>query len=444
MPFKGIAMICLMPMCAYLSETSRMIQIYKALAARGAEVRVATQGGVHEQLLKAERIPYDIVGPHMSVERGAQYVRDNAGLGDPRQSMYSADEMRAYVAAEIEYFRRHEVRAVVTGFTLTALLSTRVVGIPVITEHAGAFLPPLFERGLMPAASNSKLPIFRYMPRWLARPIQNKLAPKLDVYLSGFNRLADELGIARIPSFPALILGDLVLVTEAPEVYGVSAEDMQAWRPQGNAYWPSTRFRYTGPLFAELNLPVPDKIEKVLADGGPIVYVAMTSVPAEVVRRIVKAVAASGAQVIVAGTVHDLGDLEGPSVTVGGVLPSHKIMPRVDLAVTAGGQGSVQCAMAAGTPLIGIPLHWEQDANVHFVERCGAARLLPLRDIASGRLTRFASEMLRTPGYKNAARQIQATYARYDGPALCASEIIEHLDRIHAERAPRGSMRLSA
>ncbi len=33
-------MICLMPMCAYLSETSRMIQIYKALVARGAEVRV--------------------------------------------------------------------------------------------------------------------------------------------------------------------------------------------------------------------------------------------------------------------------------------------------------------------------------------------------------------------------------------------------------------------
>ena len=35
-------MICLMPMCAYLSETSRMIQIYKALRARGAKVCMAT------------------------------------------------------------------------------------------------------------------------------------------------------------------------------------------------------------------------------------------------------------------------------------------------------------------------------------------------------------------------------------------------------------------
>lgn len=437
-------MICLMPMCAYLSETSRMIQIYKALKARGAEVRVATQGGVHEELLKAEGIAYDIIGPHMSAERGAQYVRDNAGVGDPGQSMYSPEEMRTYVAAEVDYFRRHDIRGVVTGFTLTALLSTRVAGIPVITEHAGAFLPPLFERGLLPAATNSRLAIFRYMPKWLARPIQNKLAPKLDVYLSGFNRLADELGIARIPSFPALILGDLVLVTEAPEVYGVSAEEMEAWRPQGSAYWPSTRFRYTGPLFAELDLPVPDKIEKVLAGGGPIIYVALTSVPSGVVRRVVQAVADSGAYVIVAGTVHDLGDLEGPRVTVGGVLPSHKIMPRVDLAVTAGGQGSVQCAMAAGTPLIGIPLHWEQDANVHFVERCGAAQLFPIRNIADGRLTQLASEMLKTSGYKNAARRIQSIYARYDGPALCASEIIEHLHRADEERAARGPMRLSA
>ena len=437
-------MICLMPMCAYLSETSRMIQIYRALVAQGAKVRVATQGGVHEARLKAEGIAYDIVGPHMSAERGAQYVRDNAGLGDPGQSMYSADEMRAYVAAEVEYFRRHEVRAVVTGFTLTALLSTRVVGIPVITEHAGAFLPPLFERGLMPAATNSKLPIFRYMPKWLARPIQNRLAPRLNVYLSGFNRLADELGIARIPSFPALILGDLVLVTEVPEVYGVSAEEMQAWRPQGNAYWPSTRFRYTGPLFAELDLPIPDNIEKVLAGNGPIVYVAMTSVPAGLVRRIVQGVAASGANVIVAGTVHDLGDLEGPRVTVGGVLPSHKIMPRVDLAVTAGGQGSVQCAMAAGTPLIGIPLHWEQDANVHFVEQYGAARLLPIKDVSDRKLSELVHEMLNAPGFKDAARRVQATYARYDGPALCAAAILEHLDSTVADRVSPDAIRLSA
>jgi EryCIII-like glycosyltransferase len=144
----------------------------------------------------------------------------------------------------------------------------------------------------------------------------------------------------------------------------------------------------------------------------------MTSVPASMVRRVVRGVAASGAHVIVAGTVHDLGDLEGPRVTVGGVLPSQKIMPRVDLAVTTGGQGSVQCAMAAGTPLIGIPLHWEQDANVHFLEQRGAARLLPIGEIEDRKLGALVREMLNGPCFREAARRIQTIYAGYDGPAL--------------------------
>jgi UDP:flavonoid glycosyltransferase YjiC (YdhE family) len=420
-------MICLMPMCAYLSETSRMIQIYKALRAQGAEARIATHGGIHETLLQSEGIPYDIVGPRMTAERGTQFIKDNVGLGHPGQSMYSPNEMRTYVSAEVNYFRRHKVEAVVTGFTLTALLSTRVAGISLITEHAGAFIPPLFERGLLPAASNPVQPIFRYMPDWLAAGIQNKLAIKKKLYLKGFNALAAEIGVQAIPSFPALILGDLVLVTEAPDVYGVTNDEMMQWRPHGAAYWPSTRFRYTGPLFAAFDLPVPDDIERVLKGPHPIVYVALTSVSEKFVRRVVAGVAASGAQVIVAGTVHDVSDLANECVTVGGVMPSHKIMPRVDLAVTMGGQGSVQCAMAAGTPIIGIPLHREQDSNVHFLARRGAAELLPLRKVTEAGLNHLVGTMLNQASYRQAAQSIQRAYASMDGPRLCASAIIEHV-----------------
>ena len=44
-------MICLLPHCGYLSETSRMLAIRRALVARGARVCVATHGGTHERLL---------------------------------------------------------------------------------------------------------------------------------------------------------------------------------------------------------------------------------------------------------------------------------------------------------------------------------------------------------------------------------------------------------
>lgn len=416
-------MICLMPMCAYLSETSRMIQIYKALKAQGARVCMATHGGVHEALLRNEGIDFDIVGPRMDEARGHRFVGDNVGVGSPDQSMYSPDEMRAYVLAEADYFNRKGISAAVTGFTLTALLSTRLAGIPLITEHAGAFIPPLFERNLLPAPSTAPVPLFNYLPKTLVRRLLNKTVAGRKFYLSGYHALAAELGMAPIPSFPALLLGDLVLVTEAPEVYGVSEQDMSSWRPRGDAYWPTTRFEYTGPLFAEFDLPVPPEIEQALQRSRPTIYVALTSTSAELVRRVVRAAVASDANVIVAGTVHDVRDLAAANVTVGGVLPSHKIMPRVDLAITMGGQGSVQCAMAAGVPLIGIPLHREQDSNVHFLEKRGAARLLPLGGISSDRIQRLCKEMLSRPSYRTAARSVQAAYATRNGPELCASAI---------------------
>lgn len=400
-------MICLMPNCAFLSETSRMIQIYGALRESGAKARIATHGGVFETLLGREALDYDNVGPRMDNARSRRFVSDLPGIGDPGQSMYSRDEMRAYVLAEAEYFRRQGVQVVVIGFTLTTLLSTRLAGIPLVAQHAGAYIPPLFERGLVPAP-----------------PVQS---PR--IYLKEFDRLAAELGIPPIPSFPALLLGDLALVTEAPEVYGVSDAEMRAWRPSGEAYWPTTRFEYTGPIFAELDLPIPPEVEDALGRNGPIVYIAITSAPAQLVRDVVVEVASTGAEVIVAGTVHDLSDLAGPHVTVGGLLPSHKILPRVDLAVAAGGQGSLQGAMAAGIPVIGIPLQPEQDANLHLLQRKGAARLLPERDIGRGRLPALVREMTTQESYRTAARAIQAAYATRNGPALCAAAILRHLGR---------------
>ena len=55
-------MISLLPNCAYLSETSRMLEIHHALRARGVDVRVATHGGSHERELHAAGVPYDVLG----------------------------------------------------------------------------------------------------------------------------------------------------------------------------------------------------------------------------------------------------------------------------------------------------------------------------------------------------------------------------------------------
>lgn len=406
-----------------------MLEIHRALRERGATVRVATHGGAHVRLLGAGGVDHDVIGPRMSAERSAAFVRSAIGLGPVTQSMYTDDELRSYVRAEVEYFRAHRVTVAVTGFTLTTLLSSRLAGVTLVTEHAGSWVPPVFERGLLPGPT--RLPglpgSLARPPEWLGpvvSPLVSRTLPYVRYYCGGFNRVAAELGVERVPSTPALVLGDLTLVPEVPEVVGIPAADLTAWRPRGRGYRPSTRLRYTGPLYARLDIPLPDRVARFLDEPGPVIYLALTSTPPALVRRVVHALTGVGARVLVAGTVHDLGDLASSRVMVDAVLPSHLVMPQVDLAVVTAGQGSMQTAMAAGTPAIGIPLQLEQDLNVVLLERLGAARRLAPRQIGP-RLARLAQEMLGHDGHRRAAHRIRQLYDAVDGPGNAADAIID-------------------
>ncbi|MEO3809369.1 glycosyltransferase [Sphaerisporangium sp. B11E5] len=421
--------IVVMPHCGYLSETSRMIEIHRALARRGASVRMATHGGTYEPLLSAAGIEYDIVGPHMSPRRSAEVVANATGLGDVRQSIYPDDEMETYVRAEAEYFRTHGTRTVVTGYTLTTMLSTRLAGAALVTEHACCWVPAAFERGLVPA------PTFRaarFLPGPVGRSLANRVLPRTRFYCSGFNRVAAKLGVEGVPSLGALVLGDLALVPEVPEVFGVPAAELEAWRPSGRHHRRTTRLRYSGPLYAHLDVPMPEHVRAFLDRPGPVVYVAVTSTSPRFVRRLVAALRPLDVRVLVAGTVHDLGDLADEQACVGGVLPSHLVMPRVDLAVTAGGQGSVQTALAAGTPLVGLPLHAEQDLNVALAQRCGAALLVEPWRAGTDRLTRAAGRVLAEPSFRAAAGHVRDLYAAVDGPGNAAEAVLE----LTAHRSP--------
>lgn len=52
------------------------------------------------------------------------------------------------------------------------------------------------------------------------------------------------------------------MVTELPSVLGLSAGALERWTPRPPFRVPNgTTFRFTGPLFAHLNLPIPDDVD---------------------------------------------------------------------------------------------------------------------------------------------------------------------------------------
>lgn len=358
----------------------------------------------------------------------ARFIQGVCQLGRPGARLQSAQEVRDSVHAEEHFLREQGARAVVTGFTLTAFLSSRRAGIPLITSHGGSFVPPVFERGLAPVPTTMPMPGVEWLPAWLKHRAANGGAIRLTGPVKFLNDVADELGVEHVPTLAALMLGDLTLVTDVPEVLGIPAAELEAWRPRpAAAFRASSRLTYVGPLFARLDIPVPPVVQPFLDGSAPTACVVLSSATPELLRAVVARVRAAGPRVIVGATIHDFGPVNDPGIVVAGILPNHKILPLVDVAVIMGGQGTVQTAMASGTPYVGIPLHPEQELNVDLGVRQGMGLAVALRHADTEQLTQAVAQVLASPGFRHQAEHVAGFYADVDGADRAARAIRAYL-----------------
>lgn len=417
-------MICCVPNCAYLSETSRMLAIYKRLLDLGEDVILATHGGTHAFLLRDAGVPIHFLEPVMDDMECAQFVASGPGLGAAGQSFYRPGTLEDHARTEAAFFRERGVRAVLTGFAVSTLLSCRVVGIPHVVSHIGSWIPPIFERGMHPPISKSMVPGAGLLPRSINRWLANVVPPRLRWHCAEYSRVARRLGVEGPRSMLDLLIGDHTLVTDVPEILGIPSEELERWEPRHpKRYRPRPRFRYVGAIFTQAFGDIPPDIEQLLAEGGPKVYVALTSTPTEMVQRVIDALRALPVQALVATTVHHERISRGDNVLTHAFLPSHRIMPKVDLAIATGGQGSMQTAIAAGTPVIGVPLHPEQDFNVHLVARRGAGLAIAPGQLRTPMLRRAIGAVLNDVGYRHAAQQLKRWQDAVDGPLEAAREV---------------------
>jgi UDP:flavonoid glycosyltransferase YjiC (YdhE family) len=423
--------IAFLPNCGFLSEVSRAIAIAKALRARGVPVAFASRGGPYQALVGAAGFECTPLEPALDGAGPANFLEALLDMGKGDRPFFAPGELEASVAAEVAWFRSVGATAAVTGFTLSAALSTRVVGIPLVTDHGGSFVPPVLARGLCPVPVNPTEPKLAKLPQVLQRWLANRAPALLKAPVRQLNAHADALGVERLPSLLGLMCGELTLVTELASVLGTSDEAVEGWRPG----WPfrmrrGTTFTCTGPLYAKLDAPIPPEVDDFLSRPGRVVYLAPTSVKTGFLRELILATKRAGERLLVAATVHDVKDLADERTLLAGVLPNHLVFPRVAAAVIMGGQGSVQCAMASGTPFIGLPYHGEQGLNVAVAERLGLAlRLTPREpDAIAPALRRLLDE----PAFTTAAKAAAQRYENVDGAANAAAAIVEYLGRSRA------------
>lgn len=418
--------ICCFPNCAYLSETSRMIAIYKRLFAKREKVIIATHGGTYEFVLKEERIPFEYVAPIMSNERSQEFVAANRGERG-LQGFYKIDELREHVQSEIDFFKENNISLVLTGFTLSNAVSTRAAKIPLAVTHLGSWVPPIFERKMgVPGPPMTEKPFISLIPEsWLIN-FYNWMMPRAKLFTKPFNVIAKELHIEPFRGILDVFMGYLTLVTDAPEILGISKDELENWTPKNHKFYSrKPQLKYVGAIYAKLFGDVPEDVKAFLNTDKPKVYVALTSSRPDYVSAVYSTLMDMDVRAIFCSTTHPKNFKKSPNILIKKYLPSHKVMPLVDVAIIHGGQGSVQSAIASGIPMVGFPLQPEQKFNLKQLERHGAGICLPLRILKKGNFRAVIEKILSDNSFKTNMQRLKSYQDRYDGVENVAKALQE-------------------
>jgi MGT family glycosyltransferase len=149
---------------------------------------------------------------------------------------------------------------------------------------------------------------------------------------------------------------------------------------------------------------------------GPLVLVAFSTTyqgHGRILQRVIDAVASLRTRVVVTlGPALDPGRVRAPSSVTVVTQASHAALLRdARLVVTHGGHGTVIRALAAGVPLLVLPLGRDQGDNAARVVHAGAGERLP-SGASTARIRRAVARMLEDEGTLAGARAMAAAMAR--------------------------------
>jgi hypothetical protein len=225
----------------------------------------------------------------------------------------------------------------------------------------------------------------------------NWLGPRMKFWIHPFNQLASELGLPKYKSTLDFIAGDLTLVMDAPEILGISPEELEDYQPRHPQFFHRPpRYRYGGPCFAKLPGDVPEAVRRV--SGSP-----------EVLQSVVEIVGDLDLQAVVLTTtiLGDRARSESERVLTIPHAPAHLLNPLADIAITHGGAGTVQTAIRSGTPLVGIPAQMEQAGNISLVARQGAGLMLTRLDLNRSKLAAALEKLVEDQSYRDSMQRLK-------------------------------------
>lgn len=396
-----------------LAEVTRGIEVARRM---DAECVFAGYSRRYAGVVEEAGFEFRYLQPELTQEQADQLLALDQGrtLRHPFTKVMLAER----VANERALIRELDACAVVIGTTMSQLISARAEGVPLVYVKPFAYSLPHAQQmrvtGLMPRRTRLQ----RLLDGTAAMAVRAAV-PRVPLVPRSFPRVARAHGVALPPTALATLDADLNLITTADHLI-----------PEGIDL--PAHYRVVGPIFARLPGEVPELVRELAARTEPLVYFAVgSSGNRNLVRAVLAGLARARCQVL--APVRDyLTDDDVASlprhVHVNGWLPAHRLGGAVDLAVTHGGEGTVQTSSVHGWPFIGIPLQLEQRFNVQRCVDFGSARLLTPRQARRADWPAVIESALADDHLRRRATRMSELLAGVDGPGAAAAHITALID----------------
>ncbi len=321
---------------------------------------------------------------------------------------FTESELHQRVEGELALYRDLKPAAVVIGFTLSTVISARAARIPLVYVIPFPLTRPYLDANLAAWPDEYDYPLLRLIPRKTLDRATNQWLKNTKLWIKPFQRIAKAYGTRPINKLLDIYEGDFNLVTDIPELTGVSSLP--------------DNWRYIGPIFAHLEGDVPNEILN-LPRPQPVIYCAMgSSANRDILKTVIQSFDGAPYTVIAPIKAHlRENNIHVPeNVLVFDWLPAHKVNPLADIAVIHGGQGTVQTACFSGTPFVGIGLQPEQEGNIEAIVRYGSAVKLSKRRLSRASLLQAVESLLKNDAARQKAKDLQVIMQTWDGSQLAA------------------------
>ena len=412
-------------------EATRAIEIAKGIrefAPKGMEARIIflSRGSRFEQ--KAINCGFEIypAEPKMS---GVGFHQDlKPGLGEFIGEKSVAMEL---IKGEIKAYKEIKPDLVLYGFWPMAGLARRMLEkeipgicfIPLpLTESFLDVIPDVPEQIKLLSLLPYKMRIgaFRRIPRFIKKRI-----PLLKQ--KNIRDAAMELGWRGEPllNLFSLLKADLTIVNDLPDYYN------QKFFPENVVF--------TGPLFSRSDdddSVIPQIREVFDPDNGKTkIFCTLGSSGTkkqllEIIKVFTEGIGLEWNAVILSPS--SVCTIEETRVTLGGrrgvyvtdaFVPAQKVNALADMVICHGGQGTVQTALASGTPLVGVAMQPEQFINLSNVALYGAAIRIPFNKWTAGNIREAVNKIVSNEKFKKAALRLRERINTMDGKKKSAEVI---------------------